>query len=311
MKIRPFQPDDKPELLRLAMTLFPDCTPEEYEREWNGHGSMGAVGGVPGCIFVVDRGSGNLGGFVEVTLRNVVDGCSSTPVGYLEALYVDEDLRRRGLARALIAAAEQWARQQGCSEMGSDCVVSNEVSFKTHRAAGFEEVDRCINFRKQLSPLAAAVPGAEDWISLFDTPLTVARMIEHVKDTRAGGIDVFLGTTREEKSSEGRELIALDYEAYEQMALEQMRALAKRAREKWPIIKLALLHRTGRVALGEPSVVIAVSTPHRAQAFEACRFLIDELKRDIAIWKKEVWADGSSSWVHPGSSTPAPSGRGN
>lgn len=139
-----------------------------------------------------------------------------------------------------------------------------------------------------------------DWIEILPGVLTSAAAIEFVTDPASGGIDIFLGTTRAEKSPDGRELIALDYEAYEQMALEQMRALAKRAREKWPIVKLALLHRTGRVALGEPSVVIAVSTPHRGQAFEACRYLIDELKRDIAIWKKEVWTDGSATWVHPG-----------
>jgi molybdopterin synthase catalytic subunit len=83
------------------------------------------------------------------------------------------------------------------------------------------------------------------------------------------------------------------------MAIEQLKKLAAAARTRWPIVKLALLHRVGKVALAEPSVVIAVSTPHRADAFEACRFLIDELKKDVAIWKKEVWSDGSGTWVHP------------
>lgn len=142
---------------------------------------------------------------------------------------------------------------------------------------------------------------AEDLIKLIDAPLSASEAVAFVTDPRAGGIDIFLGTTRAEKSPDGSDLIALDYEAYEQMALEQMQKLAAKAREKWPIIKLALLHRTGRVELGQPSVVIAVSTPHRAQAFEACRFLIDELKRDIAIWKKEVWSDGSGTWVDPSS----------
>jgi molybdopterin synthase catalytic subunit len=75
--------------------------------------------------------------------------------------------------------------------------------------------------------------------------------------------------------------------------------LARLARDRWPIVKLAILHRIGRVALAEPSVVIAVSTPHRADSFQACQFLIDELKKSAAIWKKEVWADGSGTWVHP------------
>jgi len=138
-----------------------------------------------------------------------------------------------------------------------------------------------------------------DWIAILPEPLPTAEVVAFVHDRAAGGIDVFLGTTRAEKNERGQALSSLDYEAYPEMAMRQLHELARRARERWPIIKLALLHRTGGVGLGEPSVVIAVSTPHRAQAFEACRFLIDELKRDVAIWKKEVWADGAETWVHP------------
>ena len=120
-----------------------------------------------------------------------------------------------------------------------------------------------------------------------------------VHDPHAGGIAVFLGTTRAERRSDGADLLALDYDAYPEMAATQLRDLAARARGQWPVIKLALLHRTGRVPLGEPSVLIAVSTPHRADAFAACRWLIDTLKAEAAIWKKEVWSDGNDSWVHP------------
>ncbi|MGH7179023.1 MAG: molybdenum cofactor biosynthesis protein MoaE, partial [Tepidisphaeraceae bacterium] len=127
--------------------------------------------------------------------------------------------------------------------------------------------------------------------------LPVADAIANVSSEGAGGIAVFLGTTRAEKGADARNLVALDYEAYPEMALKQMHDLARRAREKWPIVKLAILHRVGRVNLGEPSVVIAVSTPHRAEAFQACRFLIDTLKSEVAIWKKEVWSDGTTSWV--------------
>ena len=77
------------------------------------------------------------------------------------------------------------------------------------------------------------------------------------------------------------------------------RDLADRARSRWPVVRLSLLHRTGRVPLGDPSVLVAVATPHRADAFEACRYLIDTLKAEAAIWKKEVWSDGTGSWVHP------------
>src|SRR5882672_10231345 len=138
----------------------------------------------------------------------------------------------------------------------------------------------------------------DDWIEISDQPLSADRAARFVTDGSAGGIDVFLGTTRAEMK-DGRALLALDYEAYADMAAEQMRDLARRARERWPIVRLAVLHRVGRVNVGEPSVVIAVSCPHRAESFEACRFVIDALKAEVAIWKKEVWADGSSSWVHP------------
>ena len=139
----------------------------------------------------------------------------------------------------------------------------------------------------------------EEWTDLTAEPLRAGAAVEFVTSSRAGGIAVFLGTTREERSPAGADLIALDYEAYREMAAGQLRDLARRARQRWPILKVAILHRTGRVVPGEPSVIIAVSTPHRAEAFEACRFLIDTLKAEIAIWKKEVWADGTGTWVHP------------
>jgi molybdopterin synthase catalytic subunit len=141
---------------------------------------------------------------------------------------------------------------------------------------------------------------SNDWIEILPTALDANRAMAFVAAPEAGGIDVFLGTTRAEQSTDRRNLVALDYEAYQEMALQQMHELSRRAREKWPIVKLALLHRTGRVAIAEPSVVIAVSCPHRGESFAACRFLIDELKAQVTIWKKEVWTDGSTSWVDPG-----------
>ena len=151
--------------------------------------------------------------------------------------------------------------------------------------------------------LAADLPGAADddappvVVSLSAAALDAGAAVGFVSDARAGGIAVFLGTTRAERRSDGAELEALDYEAYPEMARGQLLSLAERARGRWPVLRLALLHRTGRVAPGEPSVVVAVSTPHRAEAFEACRWLIDTLKAEVAIWKKEVWADGTGSWA--------------
>ena len=136
-----------------------------------------------------------------------------------------------------------------------------------------------------------------DLVALLDFSPWEDALPEFWGDPAAGGIDVFIGTTRAERHADGRELVALDYEAYPEMALSQMRELARRARERWPVVRLALLHRVGRVAVGQPSVVVAVACPHRGEAFEACRWLIDTLKAEVPIWKKEVWADGSGTWA--------------
>ena len=138
-----------------------------------------------------------------------------------------------------------------------------------------------------------------DWVEISHEALDVGRATAFVADAAAGGIAVFIGTSRAETDASGRALLALDYEVYEAMAMVQLRDLAVRARARWPLVKLALLHRCGRVGLAEPSVVIAVSTPHRAEAFEACRWLIDTLKSEVAVWKKEVWSDGTTTWVDP------------
>ena len=144
-----------------------------------------------------------------------------------------------------------------------------------------------------------ALQNTDDWLDLLQSPLSVAEAVAFVISPKAGGIDLFLGTTREERAADGRELIALDYQAYETMARRQLVDLADGARKQWPTTRLAILHRIGRVPLGEASVLIAVSTPHRAAAFEACRWVIDELKKVVTIWKQEIWTDGSASWVHP------------
>jgi molybdopterin synthase catalytic subunit len=138
-----------------------------------------------------------------------------------------------------------------------------------------------------------------DWLDILPTPLPVAQAVAFVQDHQAGGVGVFLGTTRAETSPAGAPLAALDYEAYAELANTQLADLARLARQRWPILKLVILHRTGRVECAEPSVVIAVSTPHRAESFEASRWLIDTLKQEVAVWKKEVWADGTKSWVNP------------
>jgi molybdopterin synthase catalytic subunit len=135
-------------------------------------------------------------------------------------------------------------------------------------------------------------------IEITEAPIDHASLTERVRSNLAGAVCTFLGTVREMTGD--RRTASLDYEAYPEMAQRKMAELEAEARRRWPIIEAALVHRVGHLNLGEISVVVAVSCPHRHQAFEACRWLIDTLKEFVPIWKKEVWADGSEEWVHPG-----------
>src|SRR5205814_10321269 len=100
--------------------------------------------------------------------------------------------------------------------------------------------------------------------------------------------------------TEGRRTAALDYEAHAGMAEKKLAEIEEETRTRWPVGDIVVIHRLGRLELGEVSVAVAVSCPHRAQAFEAGRYAIDRLKEVVPIWKKENWADGSTEWVHPG-----------
>jgi molybdopterin synthase catalytic subunit len=135
-------------------------------------------------------------------------------------------------------------------------------------------------------------------IEITEAPLDHAAITDRVRSNLAGAVCSFLGTVREMTGD--RRTTSLDYEAYPAMARKKMAELEAEARRRWPIIEAALVHRVGHLDLGEISVVVAVSCPHRHQAFDACRWLIDTLKEVVPIWKKETWADGSEEWVHPG-----------
>lgn len=139
-------------------------------------------------------------------------------------------------------------------------------------------------------------------IEITDRPIDFAAVTERVRSPHAGAICSFLGTTRD--LTDGKVTATLDYEAYPAMAFKKLNDLEAEARRRWPIVEAAIVHRVGRVDPGEISVVVAVSTPHRADAFEACRWLMDTLKADVPIWKRETWADGTADWVHPGLDLP-------
>jgi molybdopterin synthase catalytic subunit len=129
-------------------------------------------------------------------------------------------------------------------------------------------------------------------------PLSVDAASRQVSAASMGAIAVFVGTVRD--NTRGKPVVALEYEAYADMAVSVFEQIERQAREQWPQTRLAIHHRTGRLAPGEASVVIAASSPHRADAFAACRHAIEALKKDAPIWKREIYPDGSS-WVGLGS----------
>ncbi|HXG49836.1 MAG TPA: molybdenum cofactor biosynthesis protein MoaE [candidate division Zixibacteria bacterium] len=129
---------------------------------------------------------------------------------------------------------------------------------------------------------------------ITDKPIEIRELMEHVGDPEAGAIATFIGTAR--NHNEGRRVLALEYEAYPEMAEKELARLGDEARRKWPICRMAIVHRIGAVPIGEPSVIIAVSSAHRDAAFAACRFAIEEIKRAVPIWKKEVY-EGGEVWI--------------
>jgi len=131
-------------------------------------------------------------------------------------------------------------------------------------------------------------------LELTDRPIDVRAVEAAVAGPGDGAICTFQGVVRD--NNLGRAVAHLEYEAFPEMALPAMRRIADEVAARWPGARAAIVHRTGRLEIGEASVVIAVSSPHRAAAFEACRYAIDTLKTTVPIWKKEVW-EGGEAWV--------------
>ena len=134
----------------------------------------------------------------------------------------------------------------------------------------------------------------QETVQIVRAPIDVAALAGGLRRGEDGAVVVFEGIVR--SHSGGRTTLYLEYEAYEPMALEQMRAIAREARQRWPIDQIAIVHRLGRLEIGETSVAIVVTSAHRAPAFDACRHAIDRVKKGVPIWKKEYFADGAV-WV--------------
>jgi molybdopterin synthase catalytic subunit len=135
-------------------------------------------------------------------------------------------------------------------------------------------------------------------LKITNEVLDITNCINWVMTPQAGGIDVFIGTVRDQTKE--KKVVRLEFEAYEKMALNEMQRIADEMIKRWPLHKVLIHHRVGVLQIGEVPVVIAVSASHRAAAFEACQYAIDTLKQTVPIWKKEVFEDGKE-WVasHP------------
>ncbi len=142
--------------------------------------------------------------------------------------------------------------------------------------------------------LIPPISGGAEYFDLVDGPIDLNAVLQKVRHPQAGAEVLFLGTVRD--NSDGRHVKFLEYEAYQPMALKEMKRVADEARQRWPLLGIAIVHRLGHLEIGEISVAIAVSSAHRKDAFEAGRFAIDTLKQTVPIWKKEVW-EGGEVWI--------------
>jgi molybdopterin synthase catalytic subunit len=150
-----------------------------------------------------------------------------------------------------------------------------------------------------VSPTASTACLPQDHFAISLAPLLIDEVYQLVDEPANGAVVVMSGMVRDQ--TEGRAVMALEYQAYQPMALKVFEQIADQIRQQWPqVTRIAIHHRVGRLQVGEISVLVAVGCPHRREAFEACQYAIDTLKHQAPIWKKEHWADGSSSWVSIG-----------
>ncbi|RMG67156.1 MAG: molybdenum cofactor biosynthesis protein MoaE [Calditrichaeota bacterium] len=134
------------------------------------------------------------------------------------------------------------------------------------------------------------------WVAVGEAVLEVEPLLAFVRQAHCGAIDLFVGTVR--NHAEGRAVAATEYEGYPEMGVEELQRIAGEALARWELGRVAVHHRLGLLPVGEASVVIAVSAPHRQAAFQACRYIIEAIKERLPVWKKEHWTDGATSWKY-------------
>ena len=170
--------------------------------------------------------------------------------------------------------------------------------------AGVARVSRCVVNQEYVAPTTPLQEGDEaafippvaggDVFEVTEAPLSVEPLIAEATEETVGAVVTFVGVAR--RFSRGKRVRYLEYEAYREMAEQKLAAIGAELRRKWPLERVAIRHRVGRLEIGDTAIVIAVGAPHRGEAFEACRYAIDQIKKTVPVWKKEVWEDGEV-WV--------------
>ena len=173
------------------------------------------------------------------------------------------------------------------------CAVDDEYVPTDHQLADGDEV-------ALIPPVSG---GSDDLLIVTAEELDPKRLTDAVRTDESGAVTLFHGVAR--NNSEGRAVRALEYEAHESLAEKKLREVGDEVRQRFDIDGIGVHHRMGRVEIGETSLLVAVSSAHRREAFEACHFAVDRIKQTVPIWKKEIWADGSGDWV-AGHSVDAP-----